>query len=39
VIDCARPNLSIRKAQALKELIVDYQEVFETKGGEYGHTE
>jgi len=35
----ARPYLSIREAQALEELIADYQDVFETKGGEYGRTE
>ena len=35
----ARPNLSIRETQALEELIADYQDVFETKGGEHGRTE
>jgi len=35
----ARPNLSITEAQALKELIVDYQDIFETKGGEHWRTE
>ena len=35
----ARPNLSIREAQALEELIADYQDVFETKSGDNGHTE
>jgi len=35
----ARPNLSIREAQALEELIADYQDVFETKGCDHGRTE
>ena len=35
----ARTNLSIREAQALEELNADYQDVFETKGGEYGRTQ
>jgi len=35
----ARPNLSIREAQALEELIADYQDVIETKGIEHGRTE
>ena len=35
----ARPNLSIRDVQALEEHIADYQDFFETKGGEYGRTE
>jgi len=39
VVAGARPNLSIGEAQALEELIADYQDVFETKGGEYGCTE
>jgi len=39
VLAGARPNLSIREAQALEELIADYQDVFETQGGEYGRTE
>ena len=39
VIASARPNLSIREAQALDELIVDYQDVFETICGEHGRTE
>ena len=30
VITGARPNVSIREAQALEELIADYQDVFET---------
>ena len=39
VLAGARPNLSIREAQALEELIADYQDVFETKGSAYGHTD
>jgi len=31
VIVGARPNLSVREAQALEELIADYQDVFETE--------
>ena len=34
-----RPNPSIREAQALEELIADYQDIFETKGCEHGRTE
>jgi len=39
VLAGATPNLSIREAQTLEELIADYQDVFETKGGECGRTE
>jgi len=39
VIAGARPNQSIREAQALDELIVDNQDIFETKGGEHGRIE
>jgi hypothetical protein len=39
VIDCTRPNLSVRKVQAIEELIADYQDVFETKIGDHGCTE
>ena len=39
VIARARPNLSIGEAQALEELIADYQDVFETKSGDHGRTE
>jgi len=39
VIVGARPNLSIREAQALEELIAEYQDVFETKSGDHGRTE
>ena len=35
----AKPNLNIREAQALEELIADYQDVFETKNGDHGSTE
>jgi len=35
----ARPNLRIREAQALEELLVDYQDVFETGSGDPGRTE
>jgi len=35
----ARPNLSIREAQALEELLADYQEVFETGSGDHRCTE
>jgi hypothetical protein len=35
----AKPNLSIREAQALEELLADYQDVFETGSGERGRTE
>jgi len=38
VIVGARPNLSVREAQALEEFIADYQDVFETKSGDHGHT-
>lgn len=31
--------MSLREAQALEELIADYQEVFETKSCDYGCTE
>jgi hypothetical protein len=39
VIADARPNLSRKEAQAMEELIADYQEVFETKSGDHGRTE
>jgi hypothetical protein len=39
VIVGARPNLSVREAQALEELIADYQDVFEIKSGDHGRTE
>jgi len=39
VIVGARPNLIIREAQALEELIAEYQDVFETKSGDHGRTE
>jgi hypothetical protein len=39
VIAGARPNLSIREALALEELIGNYQDVFETKSGDHGRTE
>jgi hypothetical protein len=29
----ARPNLSAREAQALEELLADYQDIFETGSG------
>ena len=35
----ARPNLSIREAQAEEELLVDYQDVFGTGSGDHGRTE
>jgi hypothetical protein len=38
VKDGARPNLSITEAWALEGLIADYQDIFETKGGEHGRT-
>jgi hypothetical protein len=38
-VDGARPNVSLREAQALEQLIADYQEVFETKSCDYGRTE
>ena len=31
--------MSIREAQALEELIAEYQDVFETKSGDHGRTE
>ena len=34
----ARPNLNIREAQALEELL-DYQDVFESGSGDHGRTE
>jgi hypothetical protein len=39
VIADARPNLSRKEAQALEELIANYQDVFETKSGDHGRTE
>jgi hypothetical protein len=39
VIVGARPNLSVREAQALEELMADYQDVFETKSVDYGRTD
>ena len=39
VKDGARPNLSITEAWALEGLIADYQDIFETKGDEYGRIE
>jgi hypothetical protein len=39
VIVGARPDLSIREAHALEELIADYQDVFATKSGDHGRTE
>jgi hypothetical protein len=35
----ARPNLGIREAQELKELIADYQDVFETKSDDHWRAE
>jgi len=35
----ARPNLTIREAQALEELLADYQDIFETGSGDCWHTE
>ena len=31
---CAKPNLSIREANALEELLTDYQDIFETGSGD-----
>jgi hypothetical protein len=39
MIEGARPNLNIREAQALEELVAEYQDVFETEGGDQGLTE
>ena len=39
VIVGARPTLSVREAQALEELMADYQDVFETKSGDHGRTD
>jgi hypothetical protein len=39
VISVAKPNLNMREAQKLKELITEFQDVFTTKGGEFGHTD
>jgi hypothetical protein len=39
IIIGARPNLSAREAQALEELIADYQDVLETKSGDHVHRE
>jgi hypothetical protein len=39
MIDGARPNLSVREAQALENLITDYREVFGIKSGHHGRTE
>jgi len=36
---CAIPNLSIREAQALEELLADNQDVFETGSFDHGQTE
>jgi len=38
VIAGARPNASLGEAQALEELVADYQDVFETKSGDYGRS-
>jgi hypothetical protein len=38
VIAGAGPNLGIREALALEELIADYQYVFETRSGDHGRT-
>jgi hypothetical protein len=35
----ARPNLSAREAQALEELLADYQDVFKTGSGDCGRIE
>jgi len=39
VIAGARSNVSLGEARVLEEHIADYQEVFETKSGDYGHAE
>jgi hypothetical protein len=38
VIAGDRRNVSLREAQALEELIADYQDVFGSKSGDYGCT-
>jgi hypothetical protein len=39
VIAGARPNASLGEAQAVEEVIANYQDVFETKSGDYGRAE
>jgi hypothetical protein len=34
----ARPNLCKKEANILEEFIAEFQDVFETKNGEYGRT-
>jgi hypothetical protein len=34
----ARPNLIVREAQALEDLIADYPDVFQIKSGDHGRT-
>jgi hypothetical protein len=38
VIAGARRNVLLREAQTMEELIADYQDVFELKGGDYEYT-
>jgi hypothetical protein len=38
VIADARPNLNLRKAQELEELIADCQDIFETNGAQRKYT-
>jgi hypothetical protein len=38
VIVGASPNLSVREAQAMEDLITDYQDVFGIKSGDHGRT-